>query len=164
MAKESSEWFICVLHIYTYCVNNTHNILQKLDHIETCMNFTGLSVKNFGESIVKHLICMKMLVCLFFPVRVPSSFHWWSTSLSSSTKPTPTQPGLTLWAGSLDCSVFSWFPCGSSLKWLRWKEQYGRYVYSTASSPGYLQVLYCWLPEHSTEHVCAAFWLSRQWS
>lgn len=29
------------------------------------MNFTGLSVKNFGESIVKHLICMKMFVCFF---------------------------------------------------------------------------------------------------
>lgn len=89
-------------------------------------NQSELSFKNVGKRIAKHLNCMKML---YHPFRVPSSFHWWSTSLSSSTKPISTQPGLTPWAGSLDCSVFSLFLCGSSLKWLRWKGQCGRYVW-----------------------------------
>lgn len=71
---------------------------------------------------------------VFISFRVPSSSQWWDTSLSSSTKPISTQPGLTRWVGSLDCSVFSWFPCGSSLKCLRWKGLYGRYVYPTRSA------------------------------
>lgn len=90
------------------------------EHSEAWMNFICLSVG-----------CKTPNVFMFF--RVPSSSQWWDTSLSSSTKPISTQPGLTRWVGSLDCSVFSWFHCGSSLKCLRWKGQYGRYVYPTRS-------------------------------
>lgn len=69
-----------------------------------------------------------LVIVVVFIARVPSFLTWWSTNLSSLTKPTSTQLGLTHWAGASDCSVFSWFRCGSSIKSLRWKGQCYRLV------------------------------------
>lgn len=83
-------------------------------------------------SSLHHELPSKPVKCLFivvvFIARAPSFLTWWSTSLSSLTKPTSTQLGLMLWAGASDCSVFSWFRCGSSIKSLRWKGQCYRLV------------------------------------
>lgn len=76
----------------------------------------------------KPKTCLSVYCLLLFISRVPSFLTWWSTILSSLTKPTSTQLGLMLLAGASDCSVFFWSRCGWSIKPLRWKGRCYRLV------------------------------------